>query len=334
MLNDTPLTYQALRITEGARGTFQQSVESLATQSLPSNEVLIRVVYSSLNYKDALSASGRHGVTQSYPHTPGVDAAGLVVRDASGIFCAGDEIVVTGYDLGMNTAGGLAQFICVPAHWVVPLPSTLSLREAMIYGTAGLTAALCMEKLLRMGATPGDGVVAVTGATGGVGSMAIAMLAQQGFDVAAITGKLEASESLAKIGAKQVIDRSTFDELVDRPLVSPQWAHAIDCLGGDYLFGLAKSLAYGGSVAACGLSAASEFKANVFPFVLRGINVLGVDSVELPLEQKIRMWGKLGGVYRPPMLGSMALEITLEQVPQHLDQLLNGHAVGRYLVKL
>jgi len=334
MLNNVPPTFQALRITEGARGTFEQSIESLTTRSLPEEGVLIKVAYSSLNYKDALSASGRHGVTKHYPHTPGIDAAGHVLEDASGAFCVGDEVVVTGYDLGMNTAGGLAQLTRVPANWLVPLPSMLSLREAMIYGTAGLTAALCMEKLLRMGASPSDGVVAVTGATGGVGSMAIALLAQQGFAVAAITGKLEASERLAQIGAKQVIDRSTFDELVGRPLVSCQWAHAIDCLGGDYLFGLAKSLGYGGSVAACGLSAASEFKANVFPFILRGINLLGVDSVELPLEQKIRVWEKLAGVYRPPLLGSMASEISLAQAPLHLDQLLNGHAVGRYLVKL
>jgi putative YhdH/YhfP family quinone oxidoreductase len=301
---------------------------------LPEGEVLIKVAYSSLNHTDAMSASGHRGVTKRYPHTPGIDAAGCVVSDSSGRFRRGDKVVVTGYDLGMNTAGGLAQLIRVPACWLVPLPDTLSLREAMIYGTAGLTAALCMEKLLRMGASPEDGVVAVTGATGGVGSMAIALLAQQGFEVAAITGKLESSEDLARLGAKQVIDRSAFDEMIDRPLVSPQWAHAIDCLGGDYLFGLAKSLAYGGSVAACGLSAASEFKANVYPFVLRGINLLGVDSVELPLPLKIQVWEKLADAYRPPRLSSMASEITLAQVPQHLDQLLNGHAVGRYLVKL
>ena len=334
LLREVPPTYRALQVSEGSRGAFHQVVCDLETSELPAGELLIQVVYSSLNYKDALSAIGNRGVTKQYPHTPGVDAAGLVLEDTSGSFLPGDEVLVTGYGLGMDTAGGLAQLIRIPVSWAVRLPEGLSLRESMIYGTAGLTAALCLEKLLCMGAEPADGIVAVTGATGGVGSMAVALLAQQGFDVAAITGKLEASGHLAQLGAKRVIDRSTFDDMVGRPLVSPVWAHAIDCLGGDYLAGLVKSLRYGGSVAACGLSSSSELNANVFPFVLRGINLLGVDSVEPSLADKSKIWEKLATTYRLPLLGLMASEITLEQVPQHLDQLLNGHAVGRYLVAL
>jgi len=334
MMSFLPESYQALSVSPSARGAFFQEVSRRSLSELPSGEVLVRVAFSSLNYKDALSASGNRGVTKHYPHTPGIDAAGYVVSDETGQFELDAPVIATGYDLGMNTAGGLAEYIRVPAAWLVRLPDGLSLREAMIYGTAGMTAALCVEKLLRMGAKPQDGVVAVTGATGGVGSMAVALLAQRGFEVAAITGKLEASGWLSQLGAKKVIDRSTFEELVDRPLVSEHWAHAVDCLGGDYLFGLAKSLKYGGSVAACGLSSSSDFNANVFPFVLRGINLLGVDSEKVALEHREAIWDQLAGDYRLPLLGLMASEITLAQVPLHLDQLLNGHAVGRYLVRM
>ena len=234
----------------------------------------------------------------------------------------------------MNTSGGLAEFIRVPATWPILLPETLTLREAMIYGTAGLTAALCLNKIEDAGAQPDDGEVVVTGATGGVGTMAIAMLAQKGYSVTAVTGKLEANSMLTGLGASKLIDRRSLDELAAKPMAKPQWAHGVDCLGGDYLFTLLKSLRYGGSVAACGLAASSDLKGNVFPFILRNVNLLGVDSVELPLKIKQRAWQSLATELKLPALGSMAEEISLEQVPQYLDQIFNGQALGRYLVKL
>lgn len=326
--------FRALWVTETEENNFSMTITERDTTDLPPGEVLIRVHYSSLNYKDALSAHGNRGVTREYPHTPGIDAAGVVVADNSGQFSEGDQVVVTGYDLGMNTSGGLAEFIRVPATWPILLPETLTLREAMIYGTAGLTAALCLNKIEDAGAQPDDGEVVVTGATGGVGTMAIAMLAQKGYSVTAVTGKLEANSMLTGLGASKLIDRRSLDELAAKPMAKPQWAHGIDCLGGDYLFTLLKSLRYGGSVAACGLAASSGLKGNVFPFILRNVNLLGVDSVELPLKIKQRAWQSLATELKLPALGSMAEEISLEQVPQYLDQIFNGQALGRYLVKL
>ena len=326
--------FKALWIVENGNENFEQSIAKRSLSDLPENSLLIKVHYSSLNYKDALSANGNRGVTRQYPHTPGIDAAGVVVRDNSGKFKEGDKVVVTGYDLGMNTAGGLAEYISVPSEWAIACPENLTLRESMIFGTAGLTAALCINKLQKMGAQPSDGEVVVTGATGGVGTMAVAMLSKLGFTVAAVTGKLESAESLAELGAQKVIDRASLDELASKAMAKPQWAHGVDCLGGDYLFTLVKSLRYGGSVAACGLAAATDFKANVFPFILRNVNLLGVDSVELPLEEKRDVWQLLADKYKPEKLDSMATEITLEQVPHHLECIINGQAQGRYLVKI
>lgn len=326
--------FKSLWVQETVDNVFEQSIVERCVDDLPAGEVLIRVAYSSLNFKDALSAHGNRGVTRLYPHAPGIDAAGVVETDSSGQFAPGAEVIVTGYDLGMNTAGGLAGYIRVPAAWVVPLPAGLSLRESMILGTAGLTAALCVEKLLQMGATPADGGVIVTGATGGVGSIAVALLSKLGFEVSAATGKLDAGERLIALGAKNIIDRDALIENAQRPMLKPQWAHGVDCLGGEHLFGVVKSLHYGGSVAACGLAAGTTFAGNVFPFILRGVNLLGVDSVELPLSVKAAMWQRLASEFALPNLALLAEEIRLEQVPQHLVQMINGHALGRYLVNV
>jgi alcohol dehydrogenase len=326
--------FTALRVEEEEKNNFSMGLKTQQIDDLPEGDLLIRVHYSSLNFKDALSAHGNRGVTKSYPHTPGIDAAGVVVSDKSGRFSEGDKVIVTGYDLGMNTAGGLAEYIRVPANWAVSLPEGLTLRESMIYGTAGLTAALCLKKILDMGASPDDGEVVVTGATGGVGTMAIALLAKKGFTVAAVTGKLDANEMLISLGATKLIDRKSLDELAAKSMLKPQWAHGIDCLGGDYLFTVIKSLQYGGSVAACGLASDPGLKANVFPFILRNVNLLGIDSVELPLAAKEAAWKLLASDLKLDQLGSMAAEISLEQTPQHLQQIFNGHALGRYVVKL
>jgi len=326
--------FKALRVEATANNQFQQSIVERDIDSLPEHDLLVEVHYSSLNYKDALSASGNPGVTKDYPHTPGIDAAGIVVDDKSGRFTPGDSVVVCGYDLGMNTSGGLAQRIRVPAEWAVALPDNLSLRESMVIGTAGFTAALCVDKLLHMGAKPEDGTVLVSGATGGVGSFSVALLNHLGFSVCALTGKLEQSDWLVSLGAKQVIDRNTLAEPNKRPVAKPQWANAVDCVGGEILNNIIKSLQYGGSVSICGMTASPNFNASVFPFILRGVNLLGVDCVELPLLRKTENWQALSTRFKLPELNRMAETIKLEQAPEYLTRILNGHAIGRYVVDL
>lgn len=326
--------FDALLVKEIAPGQFDREITQRTLAELGTGEVLIKVYYSSLNYKDALSAYGNRGVTRSYPHTPGIDAAGVVIESSVGDFTPGDQVVVTGYDLGMNTSGGLGQYIRVPSAWVIPLPVGLSLRDCMVIGTAGMTAALSIEKLQKLGAKPEDGSVLVTGATGGVGSFSIALLKLLGFSVVACTRKLECAEMLTKLGAHQIIDRTMLEEQVTKPLLRPQWAHAVDTVGGELLFNVVKSIEYGGNVTCCGMVASPNFTANVFPFILRGVNLLGIDSVELPLPKKLSIWNRLAGDLKLPQLSSMAQEIDLPQVPMYLDQLYRGKAVGRYLVNM
>lgn len=326
--------YKALWVEATAKDQFEQGIAERSVDELPENELLVDVHYSSLNYKDALSATGNPGVTRSYPHQPGIDAAGLVIEDKSGRFKSGDEVIVCGYDLGMNTPGGLGQRIRVPANWAVPRPKGLSLKESMIIGTAGFTAALCVSKLLHMGAAPEDGTVIVSGATGGVGSFSVALLHQLGFTVAAVTGKLEQGEWLSQLGAQQVIDRATLSEPNKRPVAKPQWAHGVDPVGGEILNNIIKSLHYGGSVANCGMAASPNFQATVFPFILRGVNLLGVDCVELPLNRKQENWEALATTFKLAKLADMAETISLEQAPEYLTRILNGHAVGRYVVDM
>lgn len=325
--------YRALWVTKTAAETFEQAVVERPLSALPEGELLVRVHYSSLNYKDMISATGRPGVTRNYPHQPGIDAAGIVEESTVPGFSVGDEVIVCGYDLGMNTYGGLGQYIRVPAQWAVAAPPGLSGREAMIYGTAGFTAALCIEKLLQMGAAPADGDVAVTGATGGVGSFAIKLLSKLGFKVAAVTGKLESAPHLNALGAQQIVERNLLLEQ-KRPLEKPLFAHAVDSLGGEYLANLLKLIRYGGSVAACGLASSFDLHTSVLPFILRNVNLLGVDCVEQPLARKAANWAKLGSEWKLDNLEGMAEEISLEQVPEYLDRMARGQVVGRYLVNL
>ncbi|WP_160153890.1 YhdH/YhfP family quinone oxidoreductase [Microbulbifer sp. ALW1] len=331
----TDNTYRAMLVEEVAAGKYDQGIVDRPLSALPANPVVIDVSHSSLNYKDALSAFGNRAVTRDYPHTPGIDAAGKVLRDDSGAFTKGAQVLVTGYDLGMNTAGGLAERIAVPSDWVTPLPDGLSLREAMILGTAGLTAALCVEKLLESGAKPADGEVLVTGATGGVGSIAVALLAKLGFRVAAVTGKLESAEFLTGLGAWKVLDRETLAPFANKAIAKPLWAWAVDTVGGETLFNVIKCLKYGGGVAACGMASGAQFQANVFPFILRGISLLGVDSVELPLSKKAEVWERLAGDwYIGEQLEKIAEDISLDQAPEFLARLHRGHGIGRYVVDM
>ncbi len=326
--------FKALLVSEGAGGVFKQKVVERDTSELPAGELLIRVQYSSLNYKDALSASGNRGVTRNYPHTPGIDAAGVVEESAVAEFASGDEVIITGYDLGMNTAGGFGQYIRVPAAWAIKRPKGLSLREAMVLGTAGLTAALCVDKLERAGLTPEAGPVLVTGATGGVGSVAVALLSSLGYKVAASTGKTEQGAFLKDLGAQQIIERKALQEGTDKPMLKEQWAAAVDTVGGDILFNVVKSLQYGASVACCGLTAGVAFKGSVLPFILRGVNLLGIDSVELPLVVKASMWDRLSLQWKLGNLDALVHEVTLEQLPEAITRILAGKQVGRVLLNL
>lgn len=326
--------FKALQVSENAEGRFITQVVERNTADLPAGEVLIRVSYSSLNYKDALSASGNRGVTRNYPHTPGIDAAGTVAESSVAEFAPGDEVIVTGYDLGMNTAGGFGQYIRVPAAWVIKRPSGLSLREAMILGTAGLTAALCVDKLEQAGLEPGEAPVLVTGATGGVGSIAVMLLARLGYKVAAVTGKADQAEFLQGLGASQVVERSALQAGVEKPLLKEQWAGAVDTVGGDILFNVVKSLQCGASAACCGLTAGVGFQASVLPFILRGVNLLGVDSVEIPLVVKASMWDKLSLQWKLPDLDTLVQEIALDELPAAIERILAGQQVGRMLVRL
>ncbi|MHA6493191.1 YhdH/YhfP family quinone oxidoreductase [Pseudomonas borbori] len=327
-------TFKALQIRETDSGTFEQVIVERDLAQLPPGDLLIRVKYSSLNYKDALSASGNRGVTKQFPHTPGIDAAGVVEASSVAEFNVGDEVIVTGYDLGMNTAGGFAQYIRVPAGWALRRPQGLSLREAMVLGTAGLTAALCVDKLEQSGVTPEDGPVLVTGATGGVGSIAVALLAKLGFTVAASTGKAEQGEWLQRLGASQIVARSALQDGAQRPMLKEQWAGAVDTVGGDILFNVVKALRYGGSAACCGLTAGVAFNASVLPFILRGVNLLGVDSVELPLVVKASMWDKLSLQWKVEGLEQLVSEVSLDQLPDAISRILAGQLVGRVLVRI
>lgn len=326
--------FRALRSEKTEQGFITTLVDT-DISALPAGDVLIRVEWSSLNYKDALSACGKPGVTRQYPHTPGIDAAGVVVEASDGPWKAGDRVIVTGYDLGMNTSGGYGQFIRVPADWAVKLPDSMDLRYAMLLGTAGMTAALCVESLLDTGLSPDQGEVLVTGASGGVGAVAVALLAKLGFTVIAGSGKADAIDWLKALGAADVIGREALSAGTEKPLLKPRWAGVIDTVGGDILVNALKTLKYGASAACCGMAGSAQLNGTVFPFILRGINLLGVDSVELPLDIKQQVWDVLADEWRleqPERL--LAAEVALAELPAWFPRILAGEVRGRVLVRV
>lgn len=322
--------FDALWVEEQADGSFRRSIVRRGVDDLPAGDLLIEVHYSSLNYKDALSASGNRGVTRSYPHTPGIDAAGVVLASAVEDFAPGDEVIVIGYDLGMNTAGGFGGCIRVPAAWAVKRPDGLTLHDSMALGTAGFTAAQCVDALLSHGVRSGE--VLVTGATGGVGSIAVALASKRGLTVVAATGKPDEADYLRALGATTVLDRSEVVDASGKPLLRERWAGVIDTAGGALLATAIKATRYGGAVAACGMVASPALELTVFPFILRGVKLLGVDSVNVPIAERRRIWSLLAEEWRLDTLAHIARDVTLAQIDAEIDAILAGQQRGRVVV--
>ena len=328
-----PQNFKAMVVSETAEKTFVREIRQRALNDLPAGELIIEVKYSSLNYKDALSATGNKGVTRKYPHTPGIDAAGVVVDSTTKSFGVGEQAIVMGFDLGMNTSGGFGQYISVPSGWAIKLPQGLSLKDTMEYGTAGLTAALCILRLMAAGLSKDSGEVLVTGATGGVGSVGVAILAKLGFTVVAATGKTSEQDFLSALGAKAIISREEASDTSGRPLQKARWAGVIDTVGGNILATALKTAKYGGLVAACGNAMSAELNVNVFPFILRGVSLLGVDSVEVPMRARMMAWQKLAGEWKID-LSRIVTEVSLEELNPKIEQILKGGVRGRVVVDL
>lgn len=325
--------FNALIVSE-ENGKFSRKIAERNIDELPAGDVLISVKYSSLNYKDALSAIGNKGVTRKYPHTPGIDAAGIVVETSSNKFKAGDEVLVTGYDLGMNTSGGFAEYTRVPSDWVVKLPKGLTLKESMIYGTAGFTAALSLHKLEQCSEEKIEGEVLVTGATGGVGSLTVAILSKKKYTVVASTGKKDKTDFLKKLGASIVIGRNEVDEKSGKPLLNRRWKAAIDTVGGNILSTVIKQMDYRCSVASCGNTYSSELNTNIFPFILRGVNLLGINSAETLMNLRLKIWNKLAKEWKPDCLDEIYTECSFQQLSDKIDLILQGQVTGRVVVKI
>lgn len=298
---------------------------------LPENDTLIRVNYSSLNYKDALSASGNRGITRRYPHTPGIDAAGVIVESPA--FSEGEEVVAMGFDLGMNIPGGFGQYVRVPSSWVLRRPEGLSLKECMIYGTAGYTAGLSVAKLTENGVNPDSGEILVTGATGGVGMLAVGILAKIGFHVVASTGKAQASDFLKSLGAAEVISREALHD-PGRPLMSGRWGGVVDTVGGEILSNALKSTKYGGAVTCCGMVASADLCTSIFPFILRGVGLHGIDAAQSPMDLRKKIWEKLSGQWKPDNLERLSSVCALDELEGKIDAMLAGGSMGRVVVPL
>mmetsp|Transcript_19291 Transcript_19291/g.39082 ORF Transcript_19291/g.39082 Transcript_19291/m.39082 type:complete len:371 (+) Transcript_19291:215-1327(+) len=336
-----PKTFQAWRVNQQEDGTFLGSEQTLQTATdLASfaegvETVTIQVSHSSLNFKDALSASGHKGVTRNFPHTPGIDAAGYVVDSDDDDDDDKKPVLLTGYDLGMNTDGGFGELIRVPKNWVVDMPEpwTQNLRTPMIYGTAGLTAALMVNKLVQRGEAVAGQTVAVTGATGAVGSVAVELLSRLGYHVVAISGKASTVEHLKTLGAHEVLGREEVLETSKKPLLKPRFDHAIDTVGGAPLVELLKQIKPDGSVACCGNAAGIGLPdATVLPFILRGVQLLGVDSVEIDVALKTAMWQKLAHEWACPVTEANAVDIGRHQLKEYLDKFLTGQSSGKVVL--
>jgi acrylyl-CoA reductase (NADPH) len=330
----TDRKFKAMVVRQAAGGHFERQIEQRSINDLPRGDLLIEVKYSSLNYKDALSASGNRGVTKTFPHTPGIDAAGIVSRSLNPQLKTGDKVIVTGYDLGMNTDGGFGQFIRIPADWAVPLPSGLSLKESMIYGTAGFTAALAAYRLIDHGLTPQSGDILVTGASGGVGSFSVAVMAREGFKVTAVSGKADAAAYLKSLGAERVVGRDKLEDTSGRLLLKSRWAGVIDTVGGEMLSAAIRSTKQKGAVIACGNAASPDLNINVYPFILRGISLIGIDSSQTPMDLRRMIWMKIANDWKLEKLDELAHTISLNELNGYVELILKGKIRGRVVIEL
>ncbi|MCU6603995.1 acryloyl-CoA reductase [Peribacillus frigoritolerans] len=314
---------------------FTVNIQQLSLDDLPQGEVLIRVHYSGVNYKDSLAAIPNGNIVSSYPIVPGIDMAGVVVSSEDSRFKEGDEVIATSYGIGVSQSGGYSQFARVPAEWIVPLPDGLTMKEAMIIGTAGFTAALSVLRLEENNLTPEQGSVLVTGATGGVGSFAVSILSKLGYSVEASTGKESEHGYLKAIGASTIVSREDVYDGKLRALGKQKWSGAVDPVGGEPLASVLSQIKYGGAVAVSGLTAGTSLPATVFPFILRGVNLLGIDSVNCPMDTRLKVWHRLSTDFKLEDLEQLVQqEITLKELPDVLPTLLKGEARGRTIVKL
>jgi alcohol dehydrogenase len=325
-------TFKGLWTSENGDGTYVTSVSNIPMDVLNPAQVLVQVFYSSLNYKDALSSSGHRGITRNFPHIPGIDAAGIVLNDPTGKFKAGSQVIITGFDLGMNSHGGLCEFVSVPSNWIIKLPSGLTLEKSMQIGTAGLTAGMAILALQQNGIKPSDGPIVVSGATGGLGMCSILLLKHLGYEVIAVTGKKDLHSFLKSIGVDEIIDREEFLQETSKALYSMRFSGAIDTVGGDTLIKILKSLKAGASVAACGMASSVDLNLQIYPFILRGARLLGIYSADSPLDLKQKVWNKFSKEWNFPM-DQIVKTISLEEAPEIMQDMLVGKTSGRYLVK-
>ena len=323
--------FKSIVIEENPDGSFSSSIKKKNITELPPGELLIKVSYSSLNYKDALSASGNKGVTKSYPHTPGIDAVGIVKNSETDKFKIGDKVIVSGFDLGMNTPGGFGQYIRVPTGWACHLPNGLDAIDSMAIGTAGLTAGLCVYELEKLNGIKGKKAV-ITGATGGVGTFAIKLLSLLGAEITAITRKKDAESFLKLLGAESIILKDDFLKSIRKPMNKGKWDIAIDVAGGDILAGLIPSMKYGGAITCCGNVAGPNFEASVFPYILRANRLIGIDSADCQIDKKKKIWNLLAEDWKIDGIQKLFKSVTINEIIPEIKKILNGNQIGRIVL--
>jgi acrylyl-CoA reductase (NADPH) len=332
MMNDS--SFRCYLVAKTGKEDIRGSIERRPMRDLPAGEVLIRVGWSSLNYKDALASQGHPGVVRRFPHVPGIDAAGWVESSSSAEVPVGQAVLVTSYELGAGQWGGWSEYVRVPAGWVIPLPSGMSPREAMIYGTAGLTAAMSVRAIQRNRLEPIMGPIVVTGASGGVGSLAVELLARIGYQVTAVSGKSQHHDHLRKLGASEVVGRDVLQDSSNKPLLAARWAGGIDTVGGSTLATLIRSVQPGGCVAACGMVGGTELPLSVYPFILRGVTLAGIDSAHAARAERLEIWQLLAESWRLRQAEQSVVEATLEELPGHIDRMKRGELSGRVIIRL
>ncbi len=329
-----PKTFKCYLVDKDPSGRVTAQVAQRPMEDLPVGDVIVRVACSSLNYKDALAANGHPGVVKRFPHVPGVDVAGTVAQSGADTPVVGDRVLVTGFELGAQRWGGFAEYVRVPHDWVVPLPRGLDFRESMIFGSAGLTAGLCVDVLEKHGVHPQSGPIVVTGASGGVGSVAVAILAKLGYQVAAVTGKASAHDYLRSLGAKELLSRDAVDDRSGKPMLSGRWAGGVDTVGGNILGTILRATRHDGCVAACGLAGGNDLPVTVYPFILRGITLAGIDAAWVSTALRRQIWRRLAGPWKPVGLASIARYATLENLAAPIVDILGGRIQGRVVIPL